>query len=72
LEKILRRPIYLNGQIVEEYFLSSSPLCALPVRSVDGFRPKAPVSGPITIRLIKAFIEETGFDFFKYTTADKY
>ena len=47
----------------EEFFLTSSPLCALPVREVDGFRPKAPVPGPVTRQLIEAFIEETGFAF---------
>jgi len=47
----------------EEFFLTSSAICALPVREVDSFRPKAPVPGPITRRLIDAFAEETGFDF---------
>ena len=49
----------------EEFFLTSSAVCAMPVREVDGFRPKASVPGPITKRLIEAFIEETGFDFVK-------
>lgn len=47
----------------EEFFLTSSAICALPVREVDSFRPKAPVPGPVTRRLIDAFAEETGFDF---------
>jgi len=47
----------------EEFFITSSAVCAMPVREIDGFRPKAPVPGPITKRLIEAFIEETGFDF---------
>ena len=55
----------------EEYFLSSSPLCAMPVREIDGFRPKAPVPGPVTQRLIEAFVEETGFDFSRYITDEK-
>jgi branched-chain amino acid aminotransferase len=46
----------------EEFFLTSSVICALPVREVDRFRPKAPVPGPITQRLMKAFARETGFD----------
>ena len=32
----------------EEFFLTTSASCALPVREVDGYRPKAPVPGPIT------------------------
>ena len=51
----------------DEFFLSSSVICALPIREVDRFRPKAPVPGPITQRLVEAFVEETGFDFQKYT-----
>jgi branched-chain amino acid aminotransferase len=47
----------------EEFFLTSSAVCAMPVREVDGFRPKAPVPGPVTKRLIEGFIKETGFDF---------
>ncbi|MBW2206283.1 MAG: aminotransferase class IV [Deltaproteobacteria bacterium] len=50
----------------DEFFLSSSVICALPIREVDRFRPKAPVPGPITQRLVAAFVEETGFDFQKY------
>jgi branched-chain amino acid aminotransferase len=49
----------------EEFFLTSSAVCAVPVREVDGFRPKAPIPGPITKRLIEAFVEETGYDFLK-------
>jgi branched-chain amino acid aminotransferase len=50
----------------EEFFLTSSARCALPVREVDGYRPKAPVPGPVTQRLIEAFVEETDFDFSRY------
>jgi branched-chain amino acid aminotransferase len=49
----------------EEFFLTTSASCALPVREVDGYRPRAPVPGPVTNRLMKAFIEETGFDFLR-------
>ncbi len=51
----------------EEFFITSSPTCAMPVRDVNGFLPKAPVPGPITQRLMEAFVEETGFDFSRYT-----
>jgi branched-chain amino acid aminotransferase len=54
----------------EEFFITSSPTCAMPVREVNGFLPKAPVPGPITQRLIEAFVEETGFDFSRHTQAD--
>ena len=50
----------------DEFFLTSSVVCALPVRQVDRFRPQAPVPGPVTRRLVEAFVEETGFDFRKY------
>ena len=50
----------------DEFFLTASHTCALPVREVDGYRPKAPVPGPVTQRLIGAFVEETGFDYFRY------
>lgn len=50
----------------DEFFLSSSVICALPVRQVDRFLPKAPVPGPVTQRLVEAFVEETGFDFRKH------
>lgn len=51
----------------EEFFITSSMICALPVRQVGGFRPQAPVPGPFTKKLMKAFIDETGFDFFRYS-----
>ncbi len=52
----------------EEFFLTTSASCALPVREVDGYRPKAPVPGPITQRLINAFVEETGFNFLRHSS----
>jgi branched-chain amino acid aminotransferase len=47
----------------DEYFLTSSAICAMPVRRIDGFTPKLGVPGPITQRLIAAFAEQTGFRF---------
>ena len=55
----------------EEFFLTASHTCAMPVREVDGFRPKAPVPGPITQRLMDAFVEETGFDYLRYLRASR-
>jgi len=50
----------------EEFFITSSASCVTPVREVHGIRPTSPVPGPITQRLMGAFMEETGFDFSKY------
>ncbi len=47
----------------DEYFITSSAICAMPVRAIDSFRPGARVPGPVTKRLIEAFVEETGYDF---------
>jgi branched-chain amino acid aminotransferase len=47
----------------DEYFLTSSAICAMPVRRIDSFTPKLGVPGPITQRLIEAFAEETGYRF---------
>lgn len=47
----------------EEYFITSSAICAMPVREVDSFRPKAGSPGPVTRRLMDAFTEDTGYDF---------
>ena len=47
----------------EEYFITSSAICAMPVREIDSFQPSAPVPGPVTQRLIEAFVEDTGYDF---------
>jgi branched-chain amino acid aminotransferase len=49
----------------EEFFITTSASCALPVREVDGYAPKAPVPGPVTKRLMDAFAKETGFDFLR-------
>jgi len=49
----------------EEFFLTASPFCVMPVRQVDGFKPILPVPGPITLKLTEAFINETGFDFYQ-------
>lgn len=47
----------------EEYFITSSAICAMPVREIDSFRPHHPVPGPVTARLIAAFAADTGFAF---------
>ena len=44
----------------EEFFITSSAICAMPVCEVDGFKPKKPIPGPITKKLIEAFAAETG------------
>lgn len=47
----------------EEFFITSSAICATPVASVDGFTPRFEIPGPITTRLIEAFAADTGRDF---------
>jgi branched-chain amino acid aminotransferase len=47
----------------DEYFLTSSAICAMPVRRIDSFTPKSGVPGPITQRLIDAFAADTGYRF---------
>ena len=49
----------------DEYFITSSAICAMPVREIDSFKPSAPAPGPVTKRLMEAFVEETGYDFRK-------
>ena len=49
----------------EEFFITSSATCVTPVREVNGIRPSSPVPGPVTKRLIRAFAEETGFEYLK-------
>ncbi|MED5578631.1 MAG: aminotransferase class IV [Nitrospinota bacterium] len=47
----------------DEYFLTSSAICAMPVNQIDRFLPKNPIPGPITEKIINEFVSETGFDF---------
>ena len=47
----------------EEYFITSSAICATPVSEIDGFVPKQSVPGPITTQLIEAFTADTGYEF---------
>lgn len=53
----------------EECFLTSSAICAMPVREIDSFRPSLGVPGPVTSGLIAAFAADTGFDFAKLPKA---
>ncbi len=55
----------------DEYFITSSAICAMPVREVDSFRSRAGVPGPVTLRLIESFVEETGYDFRARLAAEK-
>lgn len=49
----------------DEIFITSTAICATPVSAVDDFIPRQPIPGPITLRLIEAFVEDTGFDYRK-------
>ena len=53
----------------QECFLTSSAICAMPVREIDSFRPSLELPGPVTSQLIGAFAAETGFDFAKLPKA---
>lgn len=53
----------------QECFLTSSAICAMPVREIDSFRPSLALPGPVNSRLIAAFAAETGFDFAKLPQA---
>lgn len=55
----------------DEFFITSSAICAMPVRQVDSFRPRESVPGPVTLRIIDSFAEETGYDFRVRTAAQK-
>ncbi len=50
----------------QEFFLTSSVTCVTPVREVQGIRPTSPVPGPVAQQLMRAFVEETGFDFSRF------
>ncbi len=54
----------------EEFFITSSATCVTPVTEVHGIRPRFPVPGPVTKRLIRAFSEETGVDFLSDRKSD--
>ena len=56
----------------DECFLTSSAICAMPVREIDSFRPRLEMPGPITSRLIAAFAADTGFDFAKLPKRREY
>ena len=51
--------------LAEEAFVSSTRFCMLPVATVNGLGIGAELPGPVTRRLLDAWIEETGFDFVK-------
>ena len=47
----------------DEFFLTSSAICAMPVNQIDRFSPNKPVPGPITEKIINEFVSQTEFDF---------
>ena len=49
--------------LAEEAFISSTRFCMLPVASINGLAIGAQMPGPITRRLIEAWIDEVEFDF---------
>ncbi len=53
----------------DECFLTSSAICAMPVREIDSFKPRLALPGPVTSQLIAAFAAETDYDFTKLPKA---
>ncbi len=51
--------------LAEEAFVSSTRFCMLPVATVNGLGIGAELPGPVTRRLLDAWIEEASFDFVK-------
>ena len=51
--------------LAEEAFVSSTRFCLLPVATVNGLGIGAELPGPVTRRLLDAWIEEASFDFVK-------
>lgn len=51
--------------LAEEAFVSSTRFCMLPVAAVNGLGIGGELPGPVTRRLLDAWIEEAGFDFIK-------
>ncbi|HEX5322052.1 MAG TPA: aminotransferase class IV [Stellaceae bacterium] len=52
-----------DAATADEIFMSSTSLCLCPVRSIGGRQVPAPIPGPITARLTKAYAESVGCDF---------
>ena len=49
----------------EEAFVSSTRFCMLPVATVNGLGLGSELPGPLTRRLLDAWVEQAGFDFVK-------
>jgi branched-chain amino acid aminotransferase len=56
--------MYDVGQ-AQEWFLSQSSTCLIPVAQVDRYAAPEAVPGPVTSRLMNAFFELTGIDYTK-------
>lgn len=51
------------GAVAEEAFITSTSLCACPVKSIDGRVYSAGAPGPVTARIMAAFAERVGLDY---------
>ncbi len=58
---------YCVGDVypAEEAFVSSTRFCMLPVATVNGLGIGSELPGPVTRRLLDAWVDEAGFDFVK-------
>jgi branched-chain amino acid aminotransferase len=48
----------------DECFISSTSFCICPIRSVNGTEIPSPVPGTITQKIIDAYVEYVGFDWY--------
>ena len=58
---------YCTGDIylADEAFISSTRFCMLPVSSINGLGIGTELPGPVTRRLLDAWVDDVGFDFVK-------
>lgn len=52
-----------DAATADEFFMTSTSLCICPVRSIGGRALPTPLPGPVTRRLIAAYMESVGCDF---------
>ena len=60
IERNVSRPAAVTA---DEAFLTSTSLCACPVKSIDGVDLPSDIPGPVTKQVMDAFSERVGFDY---------
>lgn len=62
--ELIEQDISLHSAVTaDEAFLTSTSLCACPVRTIDGVQMPGGVPGPVTQRIMEAFTARAGFDY---------